>query len=80
MSYSKAFTPKQLEQLPKYIENELRKIEDHLKVFDYIPLRILHNAPDKPQIGIYAADGTNWNPGSGAGVYYYNGSTYTLMS
>jgi hypothetical protein len=29
-------------------------------------------APTRPQSGIYFADGTNWNPGSGRGAYRYD--------
>jgi hypothetical protein len=36
----------------------------------------VHKAPAKPAEGqIVLADGTDWNPGAGAGVYcFYNGS------
>ena len=38
-------------------------------------------APASPQEGdVYFADGTSWNPGSGKGLYFYNGSAYVLMS
>jgi hypothetical protein len=33
----------------------------------------LSQAPAKPQPGqLVFADGTNWNPGSGRGLYYYD--------
>jgi len=33
-------------------------------------LQILNVAPERPRDGmVVAADGTNWNPGSGAGFY-----------
>jgi hypothetical protein len=42
---------------------------------DSLPLRVLHVAPSRPQDGwLYNADGTNWNPGDGAGVYRYDAS------
>lgn len=45
-----------------------------------ISLRKMTTAPAAPSDGfIYYADGTSWNPGSGAGVYLYNGSTYTKL-
>jgi hypothetical protein len=39
-------------------------------------LQELHNEPPKPRTGmVVLADGTDWDPGSGAGVYcYYDGS------
>jgi hypothetical protein len=34
---------------------------------------VSNNAPTKPQTGqVVFADGTNWNPGSGRGLYYYD--------
>lgn len=38
-------------------------------------------APLKPREGmIYGADGTNWNPGDGQGVYVYYGGSWTKLS
>lgn len=38
-------------------------------------------APASPQEGdVYFADGTSWNPGSGKGLYFYDGSAYNIMS
>jgi hypothetical protein len=40
-----------------------------------LTLAVLNAEPDKPQVGqIVFADGTNWNPGSGRGLYYYDSS------
>jgi hypothetical protein len=40
-----------------------------------ITLPVLNAAPEKPQVGqIVFADGANWNPGSGRGLYYYDSS------
>lgn len=37
-------------------------------------------APDKPPEGMLAiADGTNWNPGSGYGLYIYKSGTWTFI-
>lgn len=37
-------------------------------------------APDRPKEGMLRyADGTNWNPGSGKGVYVYDGSTWVKL-
>lgn len=36
---------------------------------------VLHAEPARPRPGlIVIADGTNWNPGGGHGVYFYNAS------
>lgn len=37
-------------------------------------------APDKPREGmIRLADGTNWNPGSGIGLYQYLGGVWVKL-
>ena len=37
-------------------------------------------APDKPRTGdIRYADGTDWNPGSGEGIYFYNGTAWVNL-
>ena len=42
---------------------------------------ILNAAPAKPQIGqVVFADGTNWNPGSGRGLYYYDTSGWVFIA
>lgn len=47
---------------------------------DLLYLKKLYAAPSPLKDGLIAyADGTTWNPGSGAGIYYYNGSAWTLL-
>lgn len=37
-------------------------------------------APAKPRTGMLRlADGTNWNPGAGAGLYLYQGGAWTKL-
>ena len=39
------------------------------------------DAPDHVAKGmIRVADGTGWNPGSGAGLYYYDGSSWVKLN
>jgi hypothetical protein len=40
------------------------------ETYRFIQLETLYAEPDKPREGmVVKADGTTWNPGSGAGVY-----------
>ncbi|MGH9425716.1 MAG: hypothetical protein ACRD2L_05340 [Terriglobia bacterium] len=40
----------------------------------------LHVAPAKPRDGmVVLADGTNWNPGSGAGFYGYRNGAWQFL-
>ncbi len=57
-----------------WLRDQLLEIESTLESLEAnrISLTTLHAAPDKPRQGnIVRADGTNWNPGSGEGVYDY---------
>jgi hypothetical protein len=47
---------------------------------DITRLQEFHREPEKPQEGMMVlADGTDWNPGSGAGFYGYRGGAWVLM-
>lgn len=64
------------------IEEEFRRIA---QVLDYLILKGARFepqavAPERPQEGdLSFADGTNWNPGSGAGLYEYRGGTWNKL-
>lgn len=61
--------------LGKYLDKELRKIENQLLVNDLetISFKVWHVEPDKPRTAqLYYADGSDWNPISGGeGLYIY---------
>jgi len=60
------------EDLPDYLFNELNRLGDILFNLDTFRLEPTNVAPAKPRDGdIRYADGTNWNPGSGQGIYAY---------
>lgn len=65
-----------LDDLPIYIEQELRNISAVFSAALARNLETLYVEPPKPREGmVCVADGTEWNPGAGAGVYaYYSGS------
>lgn len=45
-----------------------------------VKLRVLHAAPIRPRQGVIVyADGTDWNPGSGEGVYRHNGTSWVFL-
>ena len=60
------------EALPDYLVSELNRLGDILFNLDTFRLEPTNVAPTKPRDGdIRYADGTNWNPGSGQGIYAY---------
>lgn len=66
------------QEMARYVIEELRRIAT---AFDLVlDVDKLNVAPDKPRDGmIRYADGSNWNPGSGAGLYIYKGSSWVLL-
>ena len=65
-----------------WLMEEFRKLANVLRAVDGTRLTLieLHQAPTKPRDGeIYFADGTDWDPGSGRGLYYYDGG-YTFIA
>lgn len=82
MAYKPAPIPYRIEDIPRYLEQELRKIAEastYIQV-NHIQLTTLYAAPDKPQEGmIVKADGTTWNPGSGAGIYARVGGAWVKL-
>ena len=47
---------------------------------EYLMLKTLYAAPSRLREGMLVmADGTTWNPGSGAGVYAYRGGSWRFL-
>ena len=68
------------EAFRQYVSKELEQISIAFAQTLQFPLEELHNAPTKPRTGmIVLADGTNWNPGSGRGVYAYYGGAWNFL-
>lgn len=66
---------------PDYLFQELLRVSAELELAAEgrnMPVRAV--APVKPREGTLAiADGTNWNPGMGAGLYEYKASAWVKL-
>lgn len=64
-----------------WVRKELQKLQDALnnpQPFAYLEQQ--HKPPAKPRDGmIVLADGTDWNPGAGAGYYGYQAGSWTKL-
>ena len=70
--YAPAPVPADVKNLPLYLQEEFSKISAAVTALANGHLDISTVAPAKPRAGdIRYADGTIWNPGSGAGIYRY---------
>jgi hypothetical protein len=75
--YSPEPVPLDSAELPSYFAREMAKLQ---AAFNDNAIDYLNVAPDKPYDGLLVvADGTNWNPGSGQGVYCYYNSTWNKL-
>lgn len=67
-------------ELLKWIDRELRAIAAAMTDVTALELRPINTAPLRPREGmIVFADGTNWNPGFGKGLYVYRASAWAFL-
>ncbi len=68
--------------LRNWISNELVRVSNAFTTSSQTTtLLVLTAAPAKPQIGqVVFADGSNWNPGSGRGLYYYDSGGWVYIA
>ena len=62
---------------PMEIYEDRKKVASVFRfLLSNVQLQTLHAAPERKYDGLVVkADGTDWNPGSGAGVYVYDEAT-----
>jgi hypothetical protein len=66
----------------RQVNEEFDKIANALQAMqvDHLEMREHNVAPDKPREGyIYKADGSDWDPGSGTGIYEYNTGAWVKL-
>jgi len=70
--YTKSPVPTEPEDIPAYLQSELERLSSIINNISDGHYDVLHVAPDKPRTGdVRYADGSDWNPGSGEGLYIY---------
>ncbi len=75
--YTKLPVPDKPEELSGYLNDELRRISETVSNIADGHTDKSYVSVDKPRTGDKRyADGTNWNPGQGEGLYYYNGTAW----
>ena len=73
MAYNPNIPPQKEEDLLTYLDNEFQRVAVAFNDVADGLYRIWHSPPPKLKPGlILYADGTDWNPGSGEGLYRYN--------
>lgn len=75
-TYPQPIVPVEQSQLVRFLQDELARISDAIGELSRGHISASAVAPARPMDGdIRYADGTNWDPGSGEGLYaYFNGA------
>jgi hypothetical protein len=69
-----------LDNLREFTLRELEAIERGFSVFDFARLKKWHAEPTRYFDGMVVyADGSNWDPGSGEGIYARYGGTWNKL-
>lgn len=69
-----------VEDLLRFVLDELKSVELQFNEQDVLDLRPIGAEPKRPRDGmIVYADGTGWNPGSGAGPYVRRAGAWTPL-
>lgn len=80
--YRPGVLPIGVEELRSFLAQELRNIADGMgqPTLSYALLETHHAPPARLMEGmVVLADGTNWDPGSGAGVYCRYGGAWSRL-
>jgi len=73
LRFDPTLCPTSIEDLPTFIDNMFLEIRAVIEVVRDGHLDVSNTAPINPQQGdIRYADGTDWNPGAGEGIYFRN--------
>jgi hypothetical protein len=81
MAYVPNLPPANPAELPRFVQEESQRLARALTdPLDFLLLRELHAAPTKPRNGmVVLADGSDWDPGSGAGFYGRYGGAWVKL-
>ena len=72
--------PEDMEAFKQWVIENFRRMEEYSIDPDIVKTQVLYVEPKKKREGlIVIADGTSWNPGSGAGTYVYRSGARRKM-
>ena len=72
--------PLNQEDLGVYVVTELKRLANTILNQSHLRVERIHVEPERPRGGdIVYADGTNWDPGSGEGIYFFDETTHAWV-
>lgn len=79
-AYAPGPVPADPKALQGYLSAEFQKIAGVVRLLADGHVDTTHVAPERPREGDFRlADGTDWDPGSGAGFYGYYGAAWVKL-
>ena len=79
--YQPGSIPENPNYLGEFVIRELGKLGDIIYNIAKLRSEKIHIEPEKPRIGdIRYADGSDWNPGQGENLYYFNGTNWIAFA
>lgn len=79
--YNPTVPPQDVMDLREYVYAELLQVSSMLRMVEegrFLP--VLYVEPSRPREGMLAiADGTDWNPGAGKGLYEYRSGAWAKL-
>lgn len=79
-SYQPGDPPADLGQMQRFLREELAKLKAATDALADGFAPVVYAPPAKPRDGMLRnADGVQWNPGSGAGLYRYGNKTWNFL-
>lgn len=68
------------ENIPSFLIDFVQRVDDFMQDFNASFYSKTHVEPIRPQdLDIAYADGSDWNPGSGAGLYQFRSDVWTAL-
>lgn len=82
MKYTPGNIPLAVPQaLRSWLAEELRRVANAIGPLEFVQVTPIDVEPAKPRAGMIVwAVATDWDPGSGPGLYVYNGSAWALIN
>jgi len=65
--------------IKRYIQDELQRIESSVRSLSLAAIQVTEDPPEQPVKGMVRYAVSPWNPGSGDGLYIYNGTAWVLV-
>ena len=77
--YTRQQFPQLEEGVRRYIQEELKRVEVSISSLTQSSIQVAENPPSNPVKGMVRYAVSPWNPGSGDGLYVYNGTAWVAV-